>query len=105
MLAVRASPTLGPGPLRWDSKSSPFLAAARLRGPTEVSQTTSPAPPHTYTLTHAKQGPSLEVDSPWGHCAERGVPAAIDIGPCFEGGRDEGLQETRGGTDEHKDPD
>ena len=62
-------------------------------------------PPHPYTLTHAKQGPSLEVDSPWGHCAERGVPAAIDIGPCFEGGRDEGLQETRGGTDEHKDPD
>ena len=30
----------------------------------------------------------------------------IDIGPCFEGGRDEGLQETRGGgTDEHKCPD
>ena len=73
MLAIRVSPTLGPGSLPWDSKPSPSLAAARFRGPIEVSQIT---PPHTnsYTLTCVKQGLSLEVDSSWSTVQREGGP-------------------------------
>ena len=75
MLAIRVSPTLGPGSLPWDSKPSPSLAAARFRGLIEVFQIT---PPHAHKLVHThtcvKQGLSLEVDSSWSTVQREGGP-------------------------------